>query len=62
MHVYKSFSIYTNNYSIHMTTWIDSGIKHSENELHLLGLDQTKLGPLILTYGPTVSQLDPSNI
>lgn len=33
-----------------MTTWIDSVIKHSETELHLLGLDQTNLGPLILDF------------
>jgi hypothetical protein len=35
---------------IHMTTWIDNVIKHSETELHLLGLDQTNLGPLILDF------------
>ena len=33
-----------------MTTWIDNVIKHSETELHLLGLDQTNLGPLILDF------------
>ena len=39
-----------------MTTWIDSVIKHSENELHLLGLDQTKLGPLILDFIKNLQQ------
>jgi hypothetical protein len=33
-----------------MTTWIDNVIKHSETELHLLDLDQTNIGPLILDF------------
>lgn len=33
-----------------MTTWIDNVIKHSETELHLLGLDQTNLGPLVIDF------------
>ena len=41
---------------IHMTTWIDNVIKHSETELHLLGLDQTKLGPLILDFIKNLQQ------
>ena len=33
-----------------MTEWIESVIKHSETELKLLGLDQTPLGPAIITF------------
>ena len=33
-----------------MTTWIDNVIKHSETELHLLGLDQINLGSLIIDF------------
>ena len=33
-----------------MTEWIEGIVKHAETELHLLGLDQTKLGPLILGF------------
>lgn len=33
-----------------MTTWIDNVIKHSETELHLLGLDQVNLGSLIIDF------------
>ena len=35
---------------VYMTDWIDSVVKHSKTELNLLGLDQTKLGPLILDF------------
>lgn len=31
-----------------MSEWVDSVVKFSETELKLLGLDQTKLGPLII--------------
>ena len=41
---------------IHMTTWIDNVIKHSEKELHLLDLDQTNLGPLILDFIKNLQQ------
>jgi hypothetical protein len=33
-----------------MTEWIEGVLKHSETELKLLGLDQTPLGPSILTF------------
>ena len=33
-----------------MTGWIEDILKHSETELELLGLDHTKLGPLILGF------------
>lgn len=35
---------------VYMTDWIDTVVKHSETELNLLGLDQTKLCPLILDF------------
>ena len=33
-----------------MTEWIDGVVKHSETELKLLGLDQTPIGPAIITF------------
>ena len=33
-----------------MTEWIEGVLKHSETELKLLGLDQTPLGPAIITF------------
>jgi len=33
-----------------MTEWIEGVLKHSETELKLLGLDQTPIGPAILTF------------
>lgn len=33
-----------------MTGWVEGVIKHSETEIHLLGLDQTNLGPLIVDF------------
>ena len=33
-----------------MTGWIEGIVKHIETELHLLGLDQMELGPLILGF------------
>jgi len=33
-----------------MTEWVEGVIKHSETEIHLLGLDQTNLGPLIVDF------------
>ena len=33
-----------------MTVWIEGVLKHSETELKLLGLDQTPLGPAIITF------------
>ena len=33
-----------------MTEWIDGVVKYSETELKLLGLDQTPLGPAIITF------------
>jgi hypothetical protein len=33
-----------------MTEWIEGVLKHSETELELLGLDQTPLGPSIITF------------
>ena len=37
-------------YTYVMTEWIESLVKHTETELELLGLDQTKLGPLIIGF------------
>jgi len=33
-----------------MTEWIDGVVQYSETELKLLGLDQTPIGPAILTF------------
>ena len=33
-----------------MTEWIDGVVKYSETELKLLGLDQTPIGPAIITF------------
>ena len=33
-----------------MTEWIEGVLKHSETELKLLGLDQTPIGPAIITF------------
>src|SRR6056300_1708592 len=33
-----------------MSEWIEGVLKHSETELKLLGLDQTPLGPAIITF------------
>ena len=33
-----------------MTEWIGGVLKHSETELKLLGLDQTPIGPAIITF------------
>tara|TARA_Y100000389_G_scaffold104548_1_gene101431 strand:+ start:54 stop:452 length:399 start_codon:yes stop_codon:yes gene_type:complete len=33
-----------------MTEWIEGVLKHSETELKLLGLDQTSIGPAIITF------------
>ena len=33
-----------------MTEWVEGVLKHSETELKLLGLDQTPLGPAIITF------------
>jgi hypothetical protein len=33
-----------------MTEWIDGVVKYSETELELLGLDQTPIGPVIITF------------
>jgi len=33
-----------------MTEWIEDVLKHSETELKLLSLDQTPLGPAIITF------------
>jgi hypothetical protein len=33
-----------------MTEWIDEVVKYSETELKLLGLDQTPIGPAIITF------------
>ena len=33
-----------------MTEWVEGVLEHSETELKLLGLDQTPIGPAILTF------------
>ena len=33
-----------------MSEWIDGVVKYSETELKLLGIDQTPLGPAIITF------------
>ena len=33
-----------------MTEWIDGVVQYSETELKLLGLDQTPIGPAIITF------------
>lgn len=33
-----------------MTEWIDGVVKYSKTELKLLGLDQTPIGPVIITF------------
>ena len=39
-----------------MTEWIEGIVKHTETELHLLGLDQTNLGPLIVDFIKNLQQ------
>ena len=39
-----------------MTEWIEGIVKHTETELHLLGLDQTNLGHLIVDFIKNLQQ------
>ena len=39
-----------------MAEWIEGIVKHTETELHLLGLDQTNLGPLIVDFIKNLQQ------